>query len=271
MKNILVPSDFNFAAEHAMEMAVKLAKGTKAQIKLMTMLRFPKFTFAMVDSAVHDIEDYKKNLKKEANIEIERWKGWYPDVKIKGIIKENLDELIPAILDEQADLIVMGSEGANGWQDYFTGTNAQNLVRKSEVPVLVVKEDTNFNDLKKVLFVTDFEKTGFVKKAIDLFGLEDTKNYFVHIDTGEFIKDRKPLYDKAKKLQEEYDIKNFDFEIFAYEDVSTGVVEYANRLKIDMIVMFTHGRKGVQRFLFGSVAENIANISNIPILSILEN
>ncbi|HLO46101.1 MAG TPA: universal stress protein [Leadbetterella sp.] len=271
MKTILVPTDFHPAAETAMDAAVKLARNMDAKINLMTMFKFPKFKYQLVESVVHSEEEYYNMLKTDAHREIERWKEWYPDVKIEGNIKEDFEELIPAILSEEADLIVMGSEGANGWKDHLKGTNTQNVVRKADCPVLVMKENTTFEALENVLFVTDFEKTGFITKAMELFDLKTTKNKFVFIDTGEETDDRSELYDTAKDVEKMYDIQNFDFEIYRHDSVAKGTVEFAQSHGIDLIVMFTHGRQGFERFLFGSIAEEVVNISDIPVLSIVEH
>ncbi|MBK6978091.1 MAG: universal stress protein [Cytophagaceae bacterium] len=53
--------------------------------------------------------------------------------------------------------------------------------------------------------------------------------------------------------------------------ISRGIIQYAEKLKIDLIVMYTHGRKGMQRFLFGSIAEQVVNSSTTPVLSVLEH
>ncbi len=46
------------------------------------------------------------------------------------------------------------------------------------------------------------------------------------------------------------------------------ILKYADREKMDMIVMGTHGRKGIDRILFGSVAEKIVKAAKIPVLTI---
>ncbi len=84
MKTILVPTDFHPAAEIAMDAAVKLARNMDAKINLMTMFKFPKFKYQLVESVVHSEEEYYNMLKTDAHREIERWKEWYPDVKIEG-------------------------------------------------------------------------------------------------------------------------------------------------------------------------------------------
>jgi nucleotide-binding universal stress UspA family protein len=49
-------------------------------------------------------------------------------------------------------------------------------------------------------------------------------------------------------------------------DVET--LDAAARLKVDLIVMGTHGRRGVSRMLLGSVAEKVVRSSPVPVLTI---
>ncbi|MBK6977427.1 MAG: hypothetical protein IPH28_10300 [Cytophagaceae bacterium] len=63
MKTILVPTDFNLAAEKAMSVAVMLASKIDARVKLMTMLRFPKLTFALVESSTQSSVEYLESLR----------------------------------------------------------------------------------------------------------------------------------------------------------------------------------------------------------------
>jgi len=44
------------------------------------------------------------------------------------------------------------------------------------------------------------------------------------------------------------------------------IIDYAEKNQIDLIIMSTHGRSGISRFAFGSVADNVASHSAIPVL-----
>jgi len=46
------------------------------------------------------------------------------------------------------------------------------------------------------------------------------------------------------------------------------IINYAKENNVDLIVMGTHGRKGIDRILFGSVAEKVVKSSDIPVLTI---
>jgi nucleotide-binding universal stress UspA family protein len=49
---------------------------------------------------------------------------------------------------------------------------------------------------------------------------------------------------------------------------SSAIVQYAAKNDIDLIVMGTHGRSGVRRYLLGSVAEEVVRNANCPVLTV---
>lgn len=50
-------------------------------------------------------------------------------------------------------------------------------------------------------------------------------------------------------------------------DARDGVLEWAEKLKADLIVMGTHGRQGAERFFMGSVAEAVVRRASCPVLT----
>ena len=48
-------------------------------------------------------------------------------------------------------------------------------------------------------------------------------------------------------------------------DPAQEIVEYASKQGIDLIIMATHGRKGLEHAVFGSVAENVLRTSSVPV------
>jgi nucleotide-binding universal stress UspA family protein len=53
-----------------------------------------------------------------------------------------------------------------------------------------------------------------------------------------------------------------------YGDVPTAILDYADEIGADLIVMSTHGRGGIARWLLGSVASKIVQSAHCPVLLI---
>lgn len=60
---------------------------------------------------------------------------------------------------------------------------------------------------------------------------------------------------------------DFDSDVVQGNPAPT-VVEYAERYDHDLIVMPTHGRKGVSRYLLGSVTEKVVRLASVPVLTV---
>ena len=50
------------------------------------------------------------------------------------------------------------------------------------------------------------------------------------------------------------------------DDISEGLIKAANKMKVDLIVMASHGRKGIKRVLLGSETQNVLTHSEVPVL-----
>jgi nucleotide-binding universal stress UspA family protein len=51
-------------------------------------------------------------------------------------------------------------------------------------------------------------------------------------------------------------------------DPYEAIVEYSTQSAIELIVMPTHGRRGLQRFLLGSVTERVINTADVPVIAV---
>jgi nucleotide-binding universal stress UspA family protein len=51
-------------------------------------------------------------------------------------------------------------------------------------------------------------------------------------------------------------------------DPAEEILKYASNEKMDLIIIATHGRKGIDRIIFGSVAEQVVKTSPVPVLVI---
>ena len=51
-------------------------------------------------------------------------------------------------------------------------------------------------------------------------------------------------------------------------DAAEKILEHIDAEKIDLVIIGTHGRKGLEKILFGSVAERVIKMSPVPVMSI---
>ena len=276
MKKILVPTDFSDIANKAVAIAVDIAKKNDAAIELININMFPANdigTYYSIYSASMGSIDYAwEEILKDAEHKMDGYIGMYPDINIKPFVLETEKDFVKELVEHYADLIVMGSHGADGLKELLRGSNSEEVVRLASCPVLVVKGDCSEFNPQKIVFAVDLSKHyDFIKQALYNLPITNAEKHFIYIDT-----DAKAInYAETKRLMEELAVglqmNNAFFEIHEAVKVEIGILEYAQQVNADLIVMYTHGRTGFNHFFRGSIAENVVNHSKVSVFTFVEN
>jgi nucleotide-binding universal stress UspA family protein len=135
-------------------------------------------------------------------------------------------------------------------------------------------------NVKKILFPTDFSHFGNegLKLATSLARDNDATLFIVHVQEPTTAYGGGEMYyglsePNTHKLQEMLKDIVPDDPTVSYEhrlitgDPATALVRFAKDEDIDLIVMGTHGRRGVMRMLMGSVAEVVVRRAPCPVLT----
>ncbi len=62
-------------------------------------------------------------------------------------------------------------------------------------------------------------------------------------------------------------VKELNYKVFM-GDVGEKIVDYASELEADLIIMGTHGYKGLEKIMFGSVADKVVRSAPCPVMTI---
>ncbi|THE66495.1 universal stress protein [Salinadaptatus halalkaliphilus] len=94
-------------------------------------------------------------------------------------------------------------------------------------------------------------------------------------DRTDFEQTIEPLEDAAKDavraVEAQAREEDTDFEVVTVVRQGTPfetILEYADHVDADLIVMGTHGRRGLSRYLLGSTTERIVRASPVPVLTV---
>ena len=267
MKTILVPADLSDVSEYALDTAAEIAKIHGSKVIVLKKVIFPTLDYIVVDSGIYDTkEDFYQFLTRDAQERLKDMvdKPRYEGVNFKFKVVRDDESLAAIVANQEATLIVMGSEGASGWKEWTRGSNAEQVVREATCPVLVVKAPVS--EFQKVVFAVDFENTDFVKESLKLLDKSKIAPHFVFVDMGMKYFKSDDLWKEMGKLALEVGFANYQFDIFNDNTVERGILNYAEEIEADLIVMYTHGRKGFDHFIYGSVAEDVVNHATIPVL-----
>jgi nucleotide-binding universal stress UspA family protein len=285
MNTILIPTDFSETANHALEVAVQLTKKYNSKLILLHMLEIPLNTMSnmTLSNDVHAIHNTHQGDLPEAIFYMELAKKRFDELAKLPILQNvdyeeavqnhlNFKGIIASAHKHKADLIVMGSHGATGLYDVFVGSNTEKVVRTSDIPVLVIKSEHKNFDVKNFVYATNWEDSSN-QSLIDAYELSqklDTKMTVLFVNTPghsfltskEIDKNFETLL-KATKLNTE----KVNTKVYADRNIEEGILNFCNETKADLVGVTTHSRKGLSHFINPSVSEDIANHSEIPVVT----
>lgn len=263
MKKILVPTDFSKHAEYALKVAAQIAKKNGGEIAIVHMLELPSSGNDAISTS-HEIPELMlfKNIALQ-KLEETANSDFLEGIKVEKYIQFEMafDGIIKMGNAQNADLIVMGSHGAKGFQEMFIGSNTEKVVRNSDIPVLVIKKEDDDFSADKFVFASDFSdeiKKPFAK-VVDFANKFNSHIYMVNINTPNNFKSTEVAQNTMDKFASNFEMKNYSTHIYNDVNVEKGILHFAKSIKADLIGMSTHGRKGISHFFNGSISEDLVN------------
>jgi len=142
-------------------------------------------------------------------------------------------------------------------------------------------------DIKSILFPTDFSEGSAqaLQYAVDMSKRYGAKLYVIHViydiakATGWYVPHvsmdemYKDIQEGAKKELERFGVEELSGVKNVERRVITGVpheeiINFVSANKIDLVIMGTHGRKGIDKILFGSTAAQVVRHAPCPVLTV---
>ncbi len=274
MKKIIVPIDFSEHSEYALKTAAKLAEKNDAELLVLHMLEMSEIMLTAAGGEQPQKVVYFLKLAEQRFGEFLQ-KDYLKNVKVTPIVKhfKVFSEVNEVAKKHDADLIIMGSHGASGVKEFFVGSNTERVVRHADIPVLVVKNNLTEVNFEVVVFACDFSEKSIKSylNAVKMFDRISSKLYLVHVNlpndrfnsTLEIEKKVVNFFTKADgnldRMKDVYYVSDYT--------VEEGILNFSIKMGADLIAIATHGRKGLSHFFEGSVGEDVANHSTLPVLT----
>lgn len=191
---------------------------------------------------------------------------------------------------EDVDLIVMGTHGRSGLAHLFLGSVAERVVREATCPVLTVRADRNTDTVpeakpvRRILAPVDFSERAEValKHAVALAERYDATVDVLHAvdvpalpdlyDVG-IIAVTPDLVERSRTalagLVEQVIPEAYRGQVVVQVDTPVAaILDVARDQDTDLIVMATHGLRGLKRFTLGSVAERVVQRAPCPVFTV---
>lgn len=298
IKHILVPLDGSRMAESSIPAALFLAKIFKAEVALIHVIE------ENAPSEVHGEPHLRQADEAQAYLENLVAEKFSSGIKVVYHVhltetKNIAASIIEHVHEFESDLIVMCSHGRGGIRNVLHGSIAQQVINIGLTPVLIIYPDsrdssTPFSCHSLLIPLDgDPDHEHSIPYAVELVKVCPVTVYLLMVIptysdlSGEWVVPSRyfpgatsRLLDESKSTAEEYlrekenDLKEKGIKVVSNifrGDVAEVIAEVAHDLKIDMIVMGTHGKRGLDAFWSGSITPKIARHYKAPTLLVPVN
>ena len=289
---ILFPTDFSSVAEDAFAHAAHLALQTGATIYVFNVVTSGEeetsnpMDFLPIKPVGEDEVDGAMPQRMEVRT-VTQERGTIPVVYAQTESASPETAIVNHATEHDVDLVVMGTHGRKGVDRLLSGSVAEEVVRQAPCPVFTVlaqNEDRANTPIDRVLVPVDLseQSTLVVDHAaalatvygapIDLLHVVEEATFPTAYGMDPLTPAQPDVMERAREA-----LEALATEIDCSEPVNTHVlagyaardiVDFAGDYAADLIVMATHGRTGLQRFLIGSVAEKVVRSAPCPVFTV---
>lgn len=280
---LLCPTDFSLGARNAMRLAIRMAREQDAELVLAHAWFIPPTAFAMeaafpsyiIQEIIDDAQRALDTAVAEATAQGVR--------RVTGKLLSGMPwlEIVEELGHRSYDLCIIGTHGRTGIARVLLGSVAERVVRHAPCSVMTVRPDCELGPFRHALVPTDFSASAANAAVVAgsliepggaltlLHVIELPSSVAGELPLGEFAAE----LDKGAAIALEGEVARVRGGTSARVTARTRIgvagaqalAALDGDLTIDLVVMGSHGRTGLQRILMGSVAEKVVRHARCPV------
>ena len=288
VKNILYLTDFSEPSEAALPFATTLGRGYGAKVHALHVLVPVAYTYTTPGLTALAIEAEEEN----AQAEMQKVESRLAGLEHQTLVERGIEvwpSVQRAVEDDDVDLIVLGTHGRTGADKLLLGSVAEEIFRRSPVPVLTIGPGVRSSvhtggRFRRVLFATDFtpESLAGAPYAVNLAQENQARLLLLLVmrTPGSANEGDQRLFDMtvAEAMHRLYEIVPKDARLdlppevaVEYGEPAHRIVEFAKQRGADLIVIGVRsaaGRMGAATHLERAIAHKVVAHAPCPVLTV---
>lgn len=267
MRSIIVGTDFSEGSIVALELAIDIANKINCDVSLIwvkreKMLMSEEQLTAMTDVAQQKLTALCDKYRSRLTYGKIRWE--ICSGKVAAVIARQARH-------ENSPLIVIGTNGASGFEKYWMGSTAVRIVQESPVPVITIRQGFDFHkDLERIV-VPIRVNLNSRQKVAPAAAIAKMFNSEVHIlgllDDPSQAAPLRTYITQAAELLKNDGIK-FTATVKKYKNYSDAVLSYAESIKADLVVINTEQDRIISQLFLGTNAQQIVHNAQLPVMCV---
>lgn len=272
MSRILVPVDFSQKSEYAVKLAARMGKKTDCEVYLLHMVELPSGIVDMGAGSNFSIPESMMYLRKVKEKLLDLKERYFKDgcaVKHAIRFQDPFEGIRNYAKKIDANLIIMGSQGVSDFEEMIIGSNTEKIVRTSEIPVIVVKTDSEKFKLKNLVYASNFKednKESF-RKFLGFANLFKSKIHLLKVNTVGKFESSATTKERIQNFLEDFELPKNTINIYSDTSVAKGITNFAKEIEADLIALTTHGRSGLSQLFNGSITKSVSKNVLRPVIT----
>lgn len=270
-KKILVPIDFSADSINALEHAIDFAGKINADVRMINVKKgdvisipayFKDFNLAFAHTPQYYfdllIEKYKPKIKGKFDYKVREGKVFR--------------EVVNQAKYDDTYLIMMGTHGISGFEEFFIGSNAYKVVANAPCPIITIRNGFLRKGIKKIVLPIDAssetrQKVAFAAELAQYFHAE-IHSVSVRETKAKDIIDKLEVYtNQVCEVLSSKKVKCHTESLHG-DNITDITIKYAQKVDAELIVIMTEQSQSPMNLWLGDYAQQMVNHSPIPVLNI---
>lgn len=276
MKRILLPTDFSDNAYNAVRYALKLFKEQECTFYLLHTYTPAIYQADYIlhspgqiglgdiyqESSITQLDALKTKIEREFNNPKHTF-------LIHSAFNLLVDELLETVTNENADMIIMGTQGATGAKEIIIGSHTVHVIKKTTCPIIAVPSNFDYETPKEILFPTDYEidySEAQLHQLLDIAKNHISRIAVMHVSTGYELTEVQQR-NKAKLDKMLSKIAHLFHEL-PDQTVIDGINSFQMEKRMNLLVMIQNKHTFLERLFIEPVIKKLGFHVNIPFMVI---
>jgi nucleotide-binding universal stress UspA family protein len=276
MKTILVPIDFSENSRTALNSAVLLADKMKYQIVLLHVYN----ASILVPNDGSDDVMSDSSQETDWGITEKKLTKWAEEVKSKTKVKcepllvkgVSANEIVEIAEKKKAEIIIMGTKRPTGIKKIISGSVANQVVKESKLPVLIVPDKTTLkNKIYTTVLATDYHDSDLaaIKFLSSVGKVFSSKIIVVHVEDGELndYSEEDMLNWFASKVKKTVKNPNIYFQLVKSEkNIGEALEDFIKKNKADMLAVSMRKKDIIEKLFTPGITMETLYHTHVPLL-----
>lgn len=269
MKQIIVAIDFSKTSINALAFGIHLANKAKADVQ-MVWVDNTTSDEAVFEGFAHEDRNEKVAMLKELQDKYARnLKNGKLDYKTrKGKVYIEIAQQAKSV---NADLIIAGTHGISGFEEFWIGSNAYRIVTNAPCPVITLRHDVRIADIRKIVIPIDSSQETRQKILIasQVAALFNAEIHVLSLYSTSLKSVQKRVDNYAKHVTDYFAERKIKYFAITREsdNITRTTIDYSEEIGADLIAIMTEQETTTANLFLGPYAQQMVNHSPVPVLS----